>query len=200
MSDKITERTQAEIILGAKLLICPFGTTVEQQTVGANVCPENPTSYAEPGVWTPLGKIETCTPGTEYQSTDIYATTDEGIYGTTTMKLAVKRQLKFTTYDISPEAIQMTFGLKEAIENGTEQALFASGNDSIECWLYLELSDAYRAQSNIANMVMCGKLSLQNPLDAKKDPTQAQFQLDIVKNPLSVFTPVEVPNAPDASA
>ncbi len=195
---EITERTQAEIILGAKLLICPFGTTVDTQTANADFCPDAPTSYGEPGSWTPLGKIETCKPNTEYQSNDVKGVNDDGIYVTTTLKLAVKRQLQFTTYDIPPEAIQMTFGLKDAIENGTEQALFASGNDSIECWLYLELTDAYRTKCNIANMVMCGKLSLQNPLETKSDPTQAAFQLEITSNPLSVFTPVAVANAPTA--
>ncbi len=189
-----TSRTQAEIILGAKLFICPHGTTAGEQIVNEYFCPDTPTSYDEPGVWTALGKIETCKPGTDYQSNDLKGV-KEDVYVTTTMKLAIKRNLQFTTYDIAPEAVQMTFGLKESLVNGVEQVLFASGNDTIKCWCCLVLTDAYRAKSNIANMSMYGKLTLQNPLEVKSDPTQAQFQLDIEPNPLSVFVPVEIPNA-----
>ena len=112
---------------------------------------------------------------------------DTGAYKVSEMKLVQKRKIQFTTNDITPEAMQMTFGLTSAIVEGEEQAVFASGNDSLEVWACYEMTDAYRAQTGIARILVRGTLSLQNPLEAKSDPAQADYELSVKPNALAMF-------------
>ena len=185
----ILDRIHAEMILGARVWIVRIGAPADAQAnaVSNTVLPEPPDSYANPGVWTCLGKIRTAKPQTDYKTADVEGVDDTGAYKVTELKLATKRKLQFSTNDITPEAFQLTFGLTQPISDGGEQAVFASGNDSIECWLVLELTDAYRTETNLARITLRGKLSLQNPLEAKSDPAQADYELSVQPNALATF-------------
>ena len=186
------DRLDAATILGARLWIVTIGQTItggsgETNKVSDTVLPELPESYANAGDWQPLGKIRTAKPQTDYKTADVEGADDTGAYKVTEMKLAQKRKLQFTTNDITPEAFQMTFGLTAAIVDGEEQAVFASGNDSLEVWACYELTDAYRTQTGIARILVRGTLSLQNPLEAKSDPAQADYELSVKPNALAMF-------------
>lgn len=186
------DRLDAATILGARLWIVTIGQTInggsgENNKVSDTVLPELPESYADAGDWQPLGKIRTAKPQTDYKTADLEGVDDTGAYKVTEMKLAQKRKLQFTTNDVTPEAFQMTFGLTAAIVDGEEQAVFASGNDSLEVWACYELTDAYRTQTGIARILVRGTLSLQNPLEAKSDPAQADYELRVKPNALAMF-------------
>lgn len=186
------DRLDAATILGARVWIVTIGQTItggsgENNKVSDAVIPELPESYANPGDWLTLGKVRTAKPQTDYKSADVEGVDDTGAYKVTELKLAQKRKLQFSTNDISPEAFQMTFGLTSAIVDGEEQAVFASGNDSLEVWACYELTDAYRAQTGIARILVRGVLSLQNPLEAKSDPAQADYELSVKPNALAMF-------------
>lgn len=186
------DRLDAATILGARVWIVTIGQTItggsgENNKVSDAVIPELPESYANPGDWLTLGKVRTAKPQTDYKSADVEGVDDTGAYKVTELKLAQKRKLQFSTNDISPEAFQMTFGLTSAIVDGEEQAVFASGNDSLEVWACYELTDAYRTQTGIARILVRGVLSLQNPLEAKSDPAQADYELSVKPNPLAMF-------------
>lgn len=186
------DRLDAATILGARLWIVTIGQTItggsgESNTVSDTVIPELPESYANAGDWQPLGKIRTAKPQTDYKTADVEGVDDTGAYKVTEMKQAQKRKLQFSTNDVTPEAFQMTFGLTAAIVDGEEQAVFASGNDSLEVWACYELTDAYRAQTGIARILVRGTLSLQNPLEAKSDPAQADYELNVKPNALAMF-------------
>lgn len=189
---KNLDRLDAATILGARLWIVTIGQSItggsgENNTVSDTVIPELPESYANPGDWLTLGKVRTAKPQTDYKSADVEGVDDTGAYKVTEMKLAQKRKLQFSTNDITPEAFQMTFGLTSAIVDGEEQAVFASGNDSLEVWACYELTDAYRTQTGIARILVRGTLSLQNPLEAKSDPAQADYELSVKPNALAMF-------------
>ena len=186
------DRLDAATILGARLWIVTIGQTItggsgENNKVSDTVLPELPESYADAGDWQPLGKIRTAKPQTDYKTADVEGVDDTGAYKVTEMKLAQKRKLQFTTNDVTPEAFQMTFGLTSAIVDGEAQAVFASGNDSLEVWACYELTDAYRTQTGIARILVRGTLSLQNPLEAKSDPAQADYELSVKPNALAMF-------------
>lgn len=184
-------RTNAELILGSRLYICRLGDTVSSgdssTPISNTFLPDPPESYENPGNWVSLGKIRTLKPQTDYKTADVEGVDDTGAYKTTELKLATKRKLQFSTNDITPEAFELTFGLSGKITSGGEQALFASGSDSIEVWCYVDLTDAYRTETGLATLCMRGKLSLQNPLEAKSDPAQADYELSVVPNPLATF-------------
>ena len=186
------DRLDAATILGARVWIVTIGQTItggsgENNKVSDAVIPELPESYANPGDWLTLGKVRTAKPQTDYKSADVEGVDDTGAYKVTELKLAQKRKLQFSTNDITPEAMQMTFGLTSAIVEGEEQAVFASGNDSLEVWACYEMTDAYRAQTGIARILVRGTLSLQNPLEAKSDPAQADYELSVKPNALAMF-------------
>lgn len=186
------DRLDAATILGARVWIVTIGQTItggsgENNTVSDAVIPELPESYANPGDWLTLGKVRTAKPQTDYKTADVEGVDDTGAYKVTEMKLAQKRKLQFSTNDITHEAFQMTFGLTSAIVDGEEQAVFASGNDSLEVWACYELTDAYRTQTGIARILVRGVLSLQNPLEAKSDPAQADYELSVKPNALAMF-------------
>lgn len=190
------------MILGARVWFCRLGAAITgadnvTATVSNTILPELPDSYAAPGGWTCLGKVRSAKPQTDYKSADVEGVDDTGAYKITELKLATKRKLQFSTNDIAPEAFEMTFGLASPIAAGGEQAVFASGNDTIECWLVLELTDAYRTETNIARIVLRGKLTLQNPLEAKSDPAQADYELSVVPNALATFVENSIVSAPE---
>ena len=186
------DRLDAATILGARVWIVTIGQTItggsgENNKVSDTVLPELPDSYANPGDWIALGKVRTAKPQTDYKTADVEGVDDTGAYKVTEMKQAQKRKLQFSTNDITPEAFQMTFGLTSAIVDGEEQAVFASGNDSLEVWACYEMTDAYRTQTGIARILVRGVLSLQNPLEAKSDPAQADYELSVKPNALAMF-------------
>ncbi len=186
------DRLDAATILGARVWIVTIGQTITGGSGGNNkvsdtVLPELPESYANPGDWIALGKVRTAKPQTDYKTADVEGVDDTGAYKVTEMKLAQKRKLQFSTNDITPEAFQMTFGLTSAIVDGEEQSVFASGNDSLEVWACYEMTDAYRTQTGIARILVRGVLSLQNPLEAKSDPAQADYELSVKPNALAMF-------------
>lgn len=185
------DRLNAAMILGARAWIVRIGQTITgndpTNKVNDTTLPELPESYANPGDWICLGKIRTAKPQTDYKTADVEGVDDTGAYKVTELKLATKRKLQFTTNDITPEAFQMTFGLTSAIEDGEEQAVFASGSDSLEVWAVFEFTDAYRADTGLARILVRGVLSLQNPLEAKSDPAEAAYELSIQPNPLATF-------------
>lgn len=190
------------MILGARVWFCRLGAAITgadnvTATVSNTILPELPDSYAAPGGWTCLGKVRSAKPQTDYKSADVEGVDDTGAYKITELKLATKRKLQFSTNDIAPEVFEMTFGLASPITAGGEQAVFASGNDTIECWLVLELTDAYRTETNIARIVLRGKLTLQNPLEAKSDPAQADYELSVVPNALATFVENSIVSAPE---
>lgn len=185
------DRLNAAMILGARAWIVRIGQTITgndpTNKVNDTTLPELPESYANPGDWICLGKIRTAKPQTDYKTADVEGVDDTGAYKVTELKLATKHKLLFATNDITPEAFEMTFGLTAPIEDGVEQAVFASGSDSLEVWAVFEFTDAYRAETGLARILVRGVLSLQNPLEAKSDPAEAAYELSIQPNPLATF-------------
>lgn len=185
----ITDNTKAEMILGARVWFIRSGSQDSlENSVGADKLPELPESYANPGKWTCLGKVRTAKPQTDYKTSEVEGVDDTGAYKITELKLATKRKLQFSTNDITKEAFELTFGLTKEITASGEQAVFASGNDTLEGWLLLELTDAYRTVTGLARITLWGKLSMSNPLEAKSDPALAEYEFDVVPNANAKFT------------
>lgn len=184
------KRTQCEVILGSRIWMARIGAKIGEtnNTVSDTVIPELPESIENPGDWLSLGKISEATPQTDYKTADVEGVDDTGAYKVTELKLAQKRKIQFKSYDIVPEVFEMTFGLLNASNGADEQSVFASGNDSIECWLVLDLTDAYRTQTGLARITLRGKLSLQNPIAAKSDPAQAEYEFSVQPNALGKYT------------
>ena len=198
------DRLDAAMILGSRLWIVRIGTTVTNGTgssatttpVSDSFVPDAPTSLAEPGVWTPLGKLKDFKVQTDYKSADVEGVDDSGGYVTTELKLATKQKLQFQTNDITPEAFELTFGIKGPIASGAEKALFENKSGGIEIWAAIDLTDAYRSETGLATILVRGVLSLQNPLEAKSDPAQADYEINVKANPLATFTEGAIVPAP----
>ena len=194
------ERLDAAMILGARLWVVRTGTEVtdgsDTAVVGDSFVPEAPTSLAQPGAWTTLGKLRTFKPQTDYKTADVEGVDDSGAYKVTELKLATKRKYQFETNDITPEAFELTFGLKGAITSGVEKTPFENASDSIEVWAFVDLTDAYRSETDLAKLCVRGTLSLQNPLEAKSDPASAAYELMVKPNALATFVEGSIVPAP----
>lgn len=184
------DRQDNALILGSRVYIAVIGQkgTTSKQPIDDVSIPEDPTSYKEPGDWTCLGKIRSLKPQTDYKTADVEGVDDTGAYKVTELKISAKRKIQFSTNDITPEAIQLTYGLLNPVYDGeAEQPVFASGSDQIDVWMFIELTDAYRTKTGLVNITLRGKLGMQNPLEAKSDPALAEYELSVVPNSLAMF-------------
>lgn len=178
------------LIIGAKVSIAKFGASItsgsQSQTVSADWLPVPPTDEA-PGPWLYMGKVRTSNPQIEPKTAELEGTGGAGTYETEEMQLVTKRKFLFASNYITPEFLQLSFGLKE--DWGTEQAIFASGSTQIDVYVYTEWTDAYRDGARIMSACMQGRLRLVNPAKAASDPSLAEFELSVVYNPLCKLTP-----------
>lgn len=178
------------LIIGSKVHIAKFGAAItsggQSQTVSADWLPVPPTDEAT-GPWLYMGKIRTSNPQIETKTGEIEGTNDGGTYETEELQLTTKRKFLFSSNYITPEFLQLSFGLRE--EWGTEQVIFDSGSPQIDVYVYTEWTDAYRDGARIMSACIQGRLRLVNPAKAASDPALAEFELSVVYNPLCKLTP-----------
>lgn len=186
------------LIIGSRVRIAkfgaPLGTGTPSQSVSADWLPVPPSAEA-PGPWLNMGKIRTSKPVIETKTLDIEGANDSGTYDNEEMLLTTKRKFQFTTNYITPEFLQLSFGLSAELEPGVEQMVFGSGSTQIDVYLYTEWTDAYRDGAPILSAVMQGRLRLVNPAEAKSDAALAEFELSVVTNPLCKLTPAAAAEA-----
>ena len=178
------------LIIGSLVHIAKFGAAIgtgdQAKTVSADWLPVPPTDEA-PGPWLYMGKIRTSTPQIEPKTSEIEGTNKGGTYETEEMLLTTKRKFLFSSNYITPEFLQLSFGLRE--DWGTEQVVFDSGSPQIDVYVYTEWTDAYRDGAKIMSACMQGRLRLVNPAKAASDPALAEFELSVVHNQLCKLTP-----------
>ncbi len=191
MAQTILDRLDSHMFLGAKVYIAKIGdksSASQSKPITNSFHPTPPTSYDEPGDWTLLGAISDAKVQTDYDTKEKVGVMDNGSYFTQEIKIAKKSNLQFSTYDIVPEALQITFGLRDNADSAEPQQAFATSNGGIEVWLYLELTESLRNTNDLATVMLRGKLSLQSPVEAKNDLAQAQYDLAIAPNSLNMYT------------
>lgn len=178
------------LIIGSQVHIAKFGAAItsggQSQTVSADWLPVPPTDEA-PGPWLYMGKIRSSNPQIETKTGEIEGTNDGGTYEIEELQLATKRKFLFSSNYITPEFLQLSFGLRE--DWGTEQVVFDSGSPQIDVYVYTEWTDAYRDGARIMSACMQGRLRLVNPAKAASDPALAEFELSVIYNPLCKLTP-----------
>jgi hypothetical protein len=178
------------LIIGSQVHIAKFGTAIgsgdQAKKVSADWLPVPPTTE-DPGPWLYMGKIRTSNPQTEPKTAEIEGTSVGGTYDTEELQLVTKRKFLFASNYITPEFLQLSFGLREGW--GTEQVVFASGSTQIDVYVYTEWTDAYRDGARIMSACMQGRLRLVNPAKAASDPALAEFELSVAYNPLCKLTP-----------
>ena len=81
-----------------------------------------------------MGKIRTSNPQIEPKTSEIEGTNKGGTYETEEMLLTTKRKFLFSSNYITPEFLQLSFGLRE--DWGTEQVVFDSGSPQIDVYVY----------------------------------------------------------------
>lgn len=138
------------LIIGSLVHIAKFGAAIgtgdQAKTVSADWLPVPPTDEA-PGPWLYMGKIRTSNPQIEPKTSEIEGTNKGGTYETEEMLLTTKRKFLFSSNYITPEFLQLSFGLRE--DWGTEQVVFDSGSPQIDVYVYTEWTDAYRDGAKI---------------------------------------------------
>ena len=178
------------MFIGAKVWFCPFGKQIgEGQTAGIKVAPEPPESLENPGDWTVIGGLDTASIERDTEEKEVQRVLDDGVYHITKLPITKAHTVKFETYDITPESFQLSLGLLNDVETGGEQKVFASGNDMLEGWLYFAFTESFRAKSELANMLLCGLLSMDEALGATNDLAKAKFKFEVLDNPLNMFNP-----------
>lgn len=178
------------LIIGSTVHIAKFGATIgsgdQSQTVSADWLPVPPTAEA-PGPWLYMGKVRSSNPQIEPKTAEIEGAGGAGTYETEEMQLVTKRKFLFSSNYITPEFLQLSFGLRE--DWGVEQAIFAAGSTQIDVYVYTEWTDAYRDGARIMSACMQTRLRLVNPAKAVSDPSLAEFENSVVYNPLCKLTP-----------
>ena len=105
------------LIIGSKVSIAKFGAVIgsgePSKTVSADWLPVPPTAEA-PGPWLYMGRIRTSNPQIETKTGEIEGTNDGGTYETEELQLTTKRKFLFASNYITPEFLQLSFGLARA--------------------------------------------------------------------------------------
>lgn len=185
MADK--KRFVDNLIGGMIIRIAIFGAEVTAgNRVGEGARPDIPTPE-KPGPWLTLGKIKTATSERTKKTTPVEGMIDEGFYEVRDMSAAQQNKLKFTTQEVTPEAIGLAFGVSGEIVDGQEMAPFSSSGN-IRCWVYAELRNAGNEGEVLADMCVMGDLSLTNNPNFSSDPVTCEFELSIKRSPLATFT------------
>lgn len=196
----ILNRLNSHMFLGAKVWFCPFGASVgEAQKAGLKVAPEPPKSLEDPGDWTVIGGIDTASIERDTEEKEVQRVLDDGVYHITKLPITKAHTIKFETFDITPESFQLSLGLLKGVEEGGEQKAFASGNDMLEGWLYFAFTESFRANGELANMLLCGLLSMDEALGAQNDLAKSKFKFDVLDNPLNMFNPTGLLSLGDAA-
>ena len=121
------------LIIGSKVSIAKFGASIgsgdQAKTVSADWLPVPP-SDEDPGPWLYMGKVRTSNPQIEPKTAEIEGTSVGGPDETEEMQLVTKRKFLFASNYITPEFLQLSFGLRE--DWGTEQVVFAAGSTQID--------------------------------------------------------------------
>ena len=104
------------LIIGSKVSIAKFGASIgsgdQAKTVSADWLPVPP-SDEDPGPWLYMGKVRTSNPQIEPKTAEIEGTSVGGTYETEEMQLVTKRKFLFASNYITPEFLQLSFGLRE---------------------------------------------------------------------------------------
>ena len=113
------------LIGGMIIRIAKFGETVTAgNTVGEGAKPDAPTPE-KPGPWLTLGKIKTATSERQKKTATVEGVNDAGFYEMRDLSIAQQSKLKFTTQEVTPEAIQLAFGVAGCLEDDQEAAPFS---------------------------------------------------------------------------
>lgn len=176
------------LIGGMPIKIAKFGATDGGKTVGADACPAFPTAE-NPGPWISLGKIKTAQIETTKKNIQIEGVNDiTGMYELDDINIIQQYKLKFTTQYISPEAIQLAFGVADNLVDSQEVTPFVS-NGSIPVWLYSPLTDHAANGQHLLEFCAMGKLRLANAPNFASDPATADYEHIITYSPLQKLTP-----------
>lgn len=175
------------LIGGMIIRIAKFGETVTAgNTVGEGAKPDAPTPE-KPGPWLTLGKIKTDTSERQKKTATVEGVNDAGFYEMRDLSIAQQSKLKFTTQEVTPEAIQLAFGVAGCLEDDQEAAPFSSSGN-IRCWVYGELRNSGNNAEKLAHFCVMGDLSLTNSPNFASDPVTCEFELSIKNSPLATFT------------
>ena len=95
------------LIGGMIIRIAKFGETITTgNVVGEGAKPDAPTPE-KPGPWLTLGKIKTATSERQKKTATVEGVNDAGYYEMRDLSIAQQSKLKFTTQEVTPEAIQL---------------------------------------------------------------------------------------------
>jgi len=175
-----THRYLPGLILGAQVYFVPNGTSIDTTLSSSLIAPELPA--ADAGLWLSMGKILTATPEFANKEIDIEGCDDSldassvHGYNKETLTMQDKKNYKFSTRYLSPEAFELSHAL-----------LASDARPYIEGWLYARHIDALADAGSqiLTEICIYGRLKLTNSIGASSDATQADYQFDIVKNSLA---------------
>jgi len=184
---KYESRRLEYLIGGMPIRIAIFGDKDGEKVVGEDACPAVPTPE-NPGVWLYLGDVKSAQVERTKKTAQIEGVQERiGTYGVRDVSFAMQNKLKVTTQYITPEVIQLTFGVSGPLDDGKTVIPFVSPG-IIRCWLYGRLTDHADNGKDLAEFCVLCEMSLTNAPNFASDPITAEFDFNIKYSPLATFT------------
>lgn len=186
MSD--TERILRAIVPGSIIKIAKYGSVLTGSNLVSDTARPTAPSAETPGPWISLGKIKSSQPNTEYKTNQVEGVADDGTLYLDEINIPTKRVLKFTTQDISPEAVQLMYGLQDTPVDGTvkKQRPWTSIGE-IKCWLMCTVVDIANGSEKLYTLTFTGRLRLPAAPNLTTEPVTCEFEILIRPNPLDDF-------------
>lgn len=184
-------RLNSPLIAGTIIKIAKIGEQISSgNAVSEDALPAAPTS-GSPGPWLTLGKVRSSTSERAMKTATVEGCNDSGFFDFQEIKLATTNKFRFSVQWITPEVFQLAFGLKDSIVDDEDQVPFDSSG-KIRCWLYGQIANSGADGSILAEFEILGDLSIPTAPNWSSDPTQADFEFDVIQSSLATFTPLHL--------
>lgn len=174
IAPKYTRRSVAhEVLTLSHIAFCPATTTVDGVAVSATSLPDYDTT---PEAWRDIGRASNMTPNKESKALEVIEGTPTGAWMKHRESINQSFSLSWAASMLSPEALQLAFGIASPIEDGKAMQLAAAGSNGIEGWLRISIKKAQDGTDKIKELYAWGRLTLKTAPTIQDDYVKPEFE------------------------
>ena len=174
IAPKYTRRAvDHDVLTLSHVSFCAASTTVDGVAVSATSLPD----YADAAeAWRDIGRASNMTPNKESKTLEVIEGTPTGAWMKHKESINQSFSLSWVSSMLSPEALQLAFGIAGPIEDDKPMQLAAAGSNGIEGWLRIEVKKSQDGTDKIKELYAWGRLTLKTAPTIQDDFVKPEFE------------------------